>query len=251
MPVTVNTTPATPTVGANGTTTFCQGGSVILTSSSASSYLWSPGGATTQAITAFEAGSYTVTVGNGNGCTATSATTTVTVNALPTASYTYVQNDPTINYTGSATGGAPGYSYAWDFGDGNNGTGAVVAHTYASANTYSVSLCVTDQNGCVDCETQNVTITTVGIDNNTAVNNLNIYPNPANDVLNIVFNMAETNNVEVKLMNNAGQLVFNEKLTHFSGNYNKQLNIASYAAGNYMLQIVSESGISNRKVVVK
>src|SRR3989442_12728948 len=40
--LTVNANP-TPTVTAGGPTTFCQGGSVKLTASSASSYLWSDG----------------------------------------------------------------------------------------------------------------------------------------------------------------------------------------------------------------
>ncbi len=249
--VTVNPNPVQPSISANGSTTFCAGGSVILTSSSATSYLWSPGGATTQAITATANGSYTVTIGNVNNCTSTSTATDVTVNLNPTASFTFTQNDPTIDFNGSASGGTPGYTYAWDFGDGGSGTGAITSHTYASANTYTVELCVTDANSCTNCTTQPVTILTIGIDNNSSINELNIFPNPANDVLNIVFNMATTENVEVKLMNSVGQLVFNEKLNQFSGNYNKQLNIASYATGNYMLQVVSDSGIINRKIVVK
>jgi hypothetical protein len=51
----------TPTVLAVGETTFCQGSSVTLTSSTASSYLWS-NGATTQSITVNQAGNYTVEI---------------------------------------------------------------------------------------------------------------------------------------------------------------------------------------------
>ncbi|MDJ0807552.1 MAG: PKD domain-containing protein [Gammaproteobacteria bacterium] len=39
--------------------------------------------------------------------------------------------------------------YAWDFGDGNTGSGAQPSHTYASAGTYTVSLVVTDDDGQV------------------------------------------------------------------------------------------------------
>lgn len=41
-------------------------------------------------------------------------------------------------------------SYAWDFGDGNTGTGNPVNHTYAASGTYSVQLIVTDTLGCSD-----------------------------------------------------------------------------------------------------
>lgn len=38
--------------------------------------------------------------------------------------------------------------YAWDFGDGSGGSGAVVHHTYAKAGTYTVTLTATDNEGC-------------------------------------------------------------------------------------------------------
>lgn len=70
-----------PTITANGPTTFCQGGSVTLTASSALSYLWS-NGATTQSITVSQPGSYSVTVGSSGSCSSTSAPVTVTVNPV-------------------------------------------------------------------------------------------------------------------------------------------------------------------------
>ncbi|MBL0145729.1 MAG: hypothetical protein IPP48_08185 [Chitinophagaceae bacterium] len=83
--VTVNPTPPTPTITAGGPTTFCVGGSVVLTSSSASGNLWSTG-ETTQSITVTTAGTYTVTVTTAGCTSAPSAGTTVTVDALPTTS---------------------------------------------------------------------------------------------------------------------------------------------------------------------
>jgi hypothetical protein len=81
--VTVNPLPPTPTITPGGPTTFCTGGSVVLTSSSATGNLWSTG-ETTQSITVSTAGTYTVTV-TAAGCTsAPSAGTTVTVDPLPT-----------------------------------------------------------------------------------------------------------------------------------------------------------------------
>ncbi|WP_379709922.1 T9SS type A sorting domain-containing protein [Ferruginibacter yonginensis] len=83
--VTVNPLPATPTITAGGPTTFCTGGSVVLTSSSATGNLWSTG-ATTASITVTTGGTYTVTVTSGGCTSAPSAGTTVTVDALPTTS---------------------------------------------------------------------------------------------------------------------------------------------------------------------
>lgn len=80
--ITTNALPGIPVITPTGATTFCTGSSVLLTSTAATSYLWSTG-AITQAITVSTAGSYTVTVTNSNGCTRSSATTTVTVNQNP------------------------------------------------------------------------------------------------------------------------------------------------------------------------
>ncbi len=79
--VTINALPSA-TITASGATTFCQGGSVTLTSSAGSSYLWSTG-ATTASITPTTAGSYSVKVTNVNGCSNTSAPIILSVNPLP------------------------------------------------------------------------------------------------------------------------------------------------------------------------
>ncbi len=136
--VTVNTLP-TATISANGNTTFCQGNSVILTSSAGASYLWS-NAATTQSITVTTSGNYSVTVTNANGCSAASSSTTVTVNALPTAiisangNTTFCQGGSVI-LTSSA-----GASYLWS----NGSTSQTI--TVTTSGNYSVT--VTNVNGC-------------------------------------------------------------------------------------------------------
>lgn len=50
-------------------------------------------------------------------------------------------------------------SYAWTFGDGGSGTGAVLSHTYASAGTYLASLKVTDTNAASNTTSRSVQVT--------------------------------------------------------------------------------------------
>ncbi|MBL0016811.1 MAG: hypothetical protein IPP17_10235 [Bacteroidetes bacterium] len=49
-----------PTITPGGPTTFCDGGSVILTTNAPSGRIWQPGGQTTVSITVTTSGSYTV-----------------------------------------------------------------------------------------------------------------------------------------------------------------------------------------------
>jgi len=115
--VTVNALPATPTITAGGPTTFCDGGSVTLSSSAGSNYLWS-NGETTASINITTSGSYTVQVTNVSGCqSALSAATVVTVNDVP-ATPTITAGGPTTFCAGGSVTltSSAGTSYLWSNG---------------------------------------------------------------------------------------------------------------------------------------
>jgi PKD repeat protein len=111
------------------------------------------------------AGTYTVslTVTDDDGSTDT-ASQSVTVseppNVPPTASFTYSTNYLTATFTDTSTDSDGTIdSWLWDFGDSNTSNAQNPAHTYAAADTYTVSLTVTDDDGSTDTASQNVTVT--------------------------------------------------------------------------------------------
>jgi len=128
----------TASISANGSTTFCSGGSVTLTASAGSSYLWS-NGATSQSITVSQGGNYAVTVTDANGCQATSAVTTATVSQTPSSGVT-VGGATTFCTGGSVTLTAQGTgSYLWS----NGATSQSI--TVNQTGNYSVTV---TNNGC-------------------------------------------------------------------------------------------------------
>ncbi|MGA9637715.1 T9SS type B sorting domain-containing protein [Flavobacterium sp.] len=148
--VTVNPIPATPTITTGSTTTFCTGGSVVLTSSSATGNIWSTG-ETTPSITVTTGGTYTVKV-TGGGCTsAESAGTVVTVNPIPSTP-TITATGPTAFCTGgnvvltssSATGNR------WSTGEMTR------AISVSTAGTYTVEVTI---NGCTSPTSAGTTVT--------------------------------------------------------------------------------------------
>ena len=129
--------PSTPTITVNGSLSFCEGGSVQLTSSSATSYLWS-NGETTQSINATLAGSYTVTVYNAQGLSAISSSVIVAVTANPSVTVlgdTIICSGETTELT--ATGGG---TYAWTSGP------ATANYSVSPTNTAVYTVVVTANN---------------------------------------------------------------------------------------------------------
>ncbi len=123
--VTVHANP-TATITAGGATSFCQGGSVVLTANGGSTYVWS-NGQTGNTLTVNASGNYSVTATNQNGCTGTSAAAAVNVNPIPTATISASGN--TNLATGqsvilTATGGS---SYVWQ--PGGQTTSSIVVST--------------------------------------------------------------------------------------------------------------------------
>ena len=81
--------------------------------------------------------------------------------AVGVASFTSACTDLNCSFDASGSSDLDGTitSYAWNFGDGSAGQGVQVAHTYAAAGTYPVTLTVTDDGGATGTLTANVTVT--------------------------------------------------------------------------------------------
>jgi len=112
------------------------------------------------------AGTYTVrlSVVDRVGQTAT-VSRPVTVYAQPQATFGYSPELPVAGvataFNAAASGADPSTmisSYAWDFGDGTTASGATIAHTYARAGTYPVTLTVTDGLGLTSSVSEQVTV---------------------------------------------------------------------------------------------
>jgi hypothetical protein len=123
----------------SGSSSICQGKSIVLTANTASSYLWS-NNATTQSITVNTAGSYFVKTKDATGCQVTSAPVIVKVNALPMASISSTGNGSICQGQTVTLSSSPGKSYSWN---NNEKTQNIVVN---SAGNYTVI--VTDSNGC-------------------------------------------------------------------------------------------------------
>ncbi|HEU4889759.1 MAG TPA: carboxypeptidase regulatory-like domain-containing protein [Thermoanaerobaculia bacterium] len=164
--VTVNPIPPTPTI--SGLTSFCTGGSVTLTSSSATGNQWYRNnvllvGETAQTHIATLAGAYSVTV-TIDGCSTGSHSEAkhVTVNPNPDATIT-VASPMFAGASSSASVpvASVGSTYAWSITGGtiNSGAGTPnITFTAGAAGTLNLQITVTTAAGCFDTDSVNVTV---------------------------------------------------------------------------------------------
>jgi PKD repeat protein len=86
------------------------------------------------------------------------------VNADPTAAFSFSPTDPetdeTVTFTDASTDSdGTVVSWSWDFGDAATSTDQNPTHPYSSANTYTVRLTVTDNEGETNYVEHDVTVT--------------------------------------------------------------------------------------------
>jgi gliding motility-associated-like protein len=144
-----------PSIAVSAGGTICQGDSLLLTASGGGPYHWNTG-STSASVYATHAGNYTVS--STNSCGTVSATANMTVSNVDahfiadTLSGVYPLE---VHFTNTSSTGAP---YTWTFGDGSSSTSTSPTHTFGSSGTYTVTLGVSNSNGCTDSYTITIVV---------------------------------------------------------------------------------------------
>ncbi|MDA9634668.1 T9SS type A sorting domain-containing protein [bacterium] len=91
----------------------------------------------------------------------------------------------------------------------------------------------------------------IRLDGGSIINDLEVYPNPSKDIFNISFVSENVQNLEVRVLNMVGELVYTEGLEQFVGEYTKSINMSKYTKGVYFLEITTNNGVVNKKIVLQ
>jgi len=249
--VTVNALP-NAAISASGPLTFCQGGNVVLTASSGSSWLWS-NGATTQSITVNSSGNYSVTVTNASGCSASSAATSVSVSPNPAvviSASPYSSLFPGLSTTLTANVTPSGsYNYTW-YKDNVAIPGATAA-TLPGIDAYelgSYTVTVTNSTG-LPCSNTSAAL----VVRDSASAKLFIMPNPNRGKFDVVYHSTGASSFTLGIYDSKGAFVYQKSYSISSPYQRMEVDIKHHGKGLYHVVIIGSGGkrLAEGKVLVQ
>ena len=91
----------------------------------------------------------------------------------------------------------------------------------------------------------------IRVDELSSINSLEVYPNPSRDVFNVEFTSETKQSIEVRLVNLVGEIIFTENLVDFEGEYTHSFNLEQYSKGIYLLELDTDNGIINKKLILQ
>ena len=223
-PVIVSAPGGGASITANGPTTFCAGGNVLLTATSAASYQWS-NGSNTQYILVDQPGYYSCTITYATGCV--EKIPQVYINVLPTP-YAYIYGTvkdficagTTANlYTGNSTN----YSYQW-YKDGS---------PIAGANTYTIATGTTGAYYVVIVDNTNGCSTTTAVD---SIKTIQPTPTVSSITGNTTICEGTSTTLSVSASGGTGAL------TYYWTNGSNQTSITVNTGGGYYVTVQDKNG---------
>jgi len=219
--------PPAVSISANGTTTFCTGGNILLTSSQSGNYQWYKNGivinnATSGTYLATETGTYTATTSVNNVASPPSNGITIIVKPVP--------SKPLVSNIGALLLSSYAAGNQW-YKEGMILPGDT-SQTYKPGNTANYSVVAT-VNGCSSVESDKyyfVVTALVNVDNDHFIR---LSPNPVTAQVLLTYNLAGTSSVHLQIIDMHGRIcaMFNNVAN------GSQLNLTKLAGGVYSAKV--------------
>ncbi len=203
-------------------------------------------------ITYNEPGTYMVTLATSNEFGEHSLSQEITLDFI-----TGEMTIPEALFTGeegSFSAESQGTSFEWDFGDGFSASIQNPSYSYSAEGEYIVSLTVQNEAGCSLFISDTLTvILDTNIDEIATNQSINIYPNPARDILNIDWQtdaLKETD-IQLQLINALGQVVYQNGFESTGNQWQTSIDVQRFAKGFYQIRLIVGEQIVHRKVILE
>ena len=188
-------------------------------------------------------------------------TVVVSVSDKPAANFTFVQGSANgsreFTFTNTTDEKGATTTYAWDFGvttsTADTSSAKNPLFTYAANGTYTVRL-IASNAFLADTITKTVTVTATDVKEvNNAINQITVYPNPASENVIVSFDLLNTNDVQIDLIDITGKTIRATNSMRFAAGMNEiSLNTADITQGIYFVKVsTTELSKTTRLVIIK
>ena len=168
---------------------------------------------------------------------------TVTTNLTIYSDVVSIISQGANDITVTTIGGTSPYSYQWNTNE--------TTQTITPLTNGDYWVIITDMNSC-ESDTAFFTVNWITTSiNEISLNNLTIYPNPSKDIFNVEFNTSTKQDIDLRVHNVLGEVIFSESLKKFNGEYNRSVDLSQYPNAIYILQLNTKDGILNKKLVLE
>lgn len=228
-------------------TTNC-GPVVIDAGAGQSTYLWSNGDAAQTTTVNTSDPNLVVEVTDADGCIAADSIVVV-INAIPVID---LGADTTIcNHDAITLDAGAGFTdYLWNSLETTQTI--AVDGNILGAGSFNYDVTATDANGCEGVDVITVTILNcLGVDEMENIT-VNIYPNPACEILYVEFNAIDSDVVQISLVNALGQIVLVESnATTVDGKTVYTLDITNLETGMYIVKMTTATQEISNPVIIR
>ena len=146
-----------------------------------------------------------------------------------------------------------GAVYEWNYQDGESNSRTKFGQNPGDEISWRIrGACGSNGTSWATIFTQPVTYTLGGARlASEVVSQLDVYPNPSRDIFNVTFTSEEAQTISVKVVNMIGEEIYTEELTDFVGQYSKVVDMNTQPKGVYFLEITTNNGAINQKIVLQ
>ncbi|MCH8903479.1 MAG: DUF2341 domain-containing protein [Bacteroidetes bacterium] len=166
--------------------------------------------------------------------------------AKPFADFTYTFWALDANFTATDQTGT---SYKWTFGDSKSSPSKNPAHTYSNSGNFTVTLIVKHED-CADTSQQTLEVQ-LGMDEPKSLSQeLRLYPNPNTGNFTLSLNSNVRREIVVSIFNPQGQLMRSELIENVYGKFTREYDLPGFSRGIYLMQLVTDDEVVNRRVSI-
>ncbi len=87
------------------------------------------------------------------------------------------------------------------------------------------------------------------IEDDLKMDNFSFYPNPSAGQFNLQFDLAQKGGLDIFIYDQTGSVIYSERISGFSGKYNKIIDLSQFEDGLYFMQIMQDNKSFSKKLI--